>query len=882
MFVLKSDLFFTSLRKLYMIHSISSSTWPALIIIVLFSISALNSSAQSGFCDISDPFCTDDVMVFPAGVNTGDAEAGPDYGCLISQHNPAWYHMRIAVAGSINIEISSTPSEDIDFICWGPFTDPHTPCSGQLTAAKIVDCSYSSLSVEYCDITGATVGEYYILMITNFSNDPCAITFSKISGDGETDCNIVPGAASNNSPICEGETLELYAEPVNNATYSWTGPNGFTSNLQNPIINNAQLSNAGTYHLIVTLNGNSSNPYPTDAIINALPVATFNTNTTCSGEETIFTDLSTCSTPATPIIGWNWDFGDGNTSSLQNPTHIYPISGDLIYNVKLIVTTSGGCIDSITSPVQVFGKPIANFSYTFIDGIPCLGSGIQFTDLSSTNDGNIESWNWDFGDGNNSIDQNPSHTYASVGSFTVSLTIENTAGCDSIIQQEISVYPSPAIGFSYNDVCYGLATQFIDDSFINVPATASWLYDFDDGSTSDLSNPIHTFTNAGDYNVEFSIIDTNGCSNSVSQLVPVFESAVAAFTFDTVCQFFETNFIDESAPSTAINSWNWDFGDTESSILQSPTHIYDTSGFYEVTLIIGNDNNCQDTLTHDIWVWQPPIANFLSSDTSCTSGLIFFNDSSYSLESNITSHMWNFPDGHVSHEPDTYFVFLTPETNYFVSLIVGDERGCMDTITESIYIESELQMSFIADTVCFGNQTTLAAYIVKPAEDSIVQYTWFYNDGGAQVTTPNDTVLYEFLSPGIFEVKLQATNIDGCQDVFRKNVKVRENPISDYSIQESFCHDSTTFSNTSIGNEGEINYWLWRFGDGDSLEVDSPNNPDNYHFYPPYYESYESSLVVIDEFGCSNQANQEVYHYPCVLVEFYNDTSWICENTTAV
>ena len=822
-------------------------------------------------------------MVFPAGVNAGTAEAGPDYGCLGSEPNPAWYHMLISDPGDLIIEMSSTPAKDIDFICWGPFTDPDTPCSGQLTASKTVDCSYAYGSdPEICNIPNTSTGQYYILLITNYSNDPCSISFSKIGGTGETDCNIVPGAASNNSPVCEGDDLELYAEPVANATYYWYGPAGFSSTLQNPIIPNCLLSNAGTYNLIVTLGGNSSTPYPTEASINANPTVSFNSTIACSGDITLFTDQSFCSTSTTPIISWFWDFGDGTSSNIQNPTHIYPISDNTIYDVKLIATTSGGCIDSITQNVEVLGNPVANFSYSYSNNTPCLGSTVNFLNTSTTNDGVIESYNWDFGDGTTSTEENPSHDFSLAGNYAVSLSVTNTGGCDSLLMQSVLINSIPTINFSFTEVCLGLETQFYDTNFINVGSTESWLYNFDDGATSEQSNPIHSYTIAGDYLVNFSIIDTNGCTNDITHSVEVFESPQAGFSFDTVCQYLPTHFIDESTPQGATDSWAWDFGDSEFSILQNPNHTYTHSGYYSVSLIVSSDNNCHDTIDREVWIYEPPVANYHYSDTACATGLLFFNDSSYSNETSISNYLWNFPDGHISNEPNTYFVFLETETSYDVSLEVTDTRGCQDTLIKSIYIQPDLLMSFNADTVCFGDRSTLSAYIVKPQNDSIIQYTWYFDDGGPQITTPNDTVSHIFLSSGIFEARLQATNVNNCTHIVRKNVKVRPNPIAEFSFQESYCTDSTTFIDESTSTEGDLIQWNWSYGDGETLEVNSPNNPNNYHFYPLLYQTYTASLQTINEFGCENIVYNDIVHYPCVLIEFYNDTSWICNNTMAV
>ena len=151
-------------------------------------------SRENNMCEFADPFCTDNGMYeFPAGVNAGSGETGPDYDCLYTQPNPAWYYMRIGDAGAMDIHMYSTPQVDIDFCCWGPFDDPTSPCPYGLTEDKVVSCSYSTSWTEHCLIPAtAQTGEYYILVITNYSNQTCNINFSMVEGNGSTDCGILP------------------------------------------------------------------------------------------------------------------------------------------------------------------------------------------------------------------------------------------------------------------------------------------------------------------------------------------------------------------------------------------------------------------------------------------------------------------------------------------------------------------------------------------------------------------------------------------------------------------------------------------------------------------------------------------------------------------
>ena len=173
-----------------------------LFYIVLF-VSITNIAFTQGTCNTALPFCTGTNYTFPASTNT-PPPTGANFGCLGSQPNPAFYYMEIDNPGNMTINIQgingppgTTPipgwggnTNDIDFICWGPFTNPATMCN-QLTGANIEDCSYSSTWNEFCQINGASTGDYYVLLITNYSNSACNITFSQTGGNATTNCCIL-------------------------------------------------------------------------------------------------------------------------------------------------------------------------------------------------------------------------------------------------------------------------------------------------------------------------------------------------------------------------------------------------------------------------------------------------------------------------------------------------------------------------------------------------------------------------------------------------------------------------------------------------------------------------------------------------------------------
>ena len=158
-----------------------------LLLVFILSIT-LKMQAQGTLCNLATPFCAgSNAFSYPAGVNAGTGQHGPNYGCLGSTPDPAWYYMQVDLSGNIEFEIHTTPKRDVDYICWGPFTSYTLPCVAQLTGDSYshgshhspgpggnyptfntVDCSYDPSWEEWCYIPNAVAGNYYILLITNY------------------------------------------------------------------------------------------------------------------------------------------------------------------------------------------------------------------------------------------------------------------------------------------------------------------------------------------------------------------------------------------------------------------------------------------------------------------------------------------------------------------------------------------------------------------------------------------------------------------------------------------------------------------------------------------------------------------------------------------
>ena len=231
-----------------------------------------------------------------------------------------------------------------------------------------------------------------------------------------------------------------------------------------------------------------------------------------------FTDSST-SSPDT-IVSWSWDFGDGGSSSDQNPSHTFMDDG--VYTVRLTVTDDDGSTDYIEHSVTVNDlAPTAGFSD---NGPQDEGSVVSFTDASTSYPDPIVSWSWDFGDGGSSSDQNPSHTFMDDGVYTVRLTVTDEDGSTDTVSHDVTVSdlgPTAAFDWSPKPQDEGSAVSFTDSSSSYPDTIVSWSWDFAGLGTSTAKNPSFTFMDDGVYTVRLTVTDEDGSTDTVIHDVAV-------------------------------------------------------------------------------------------------------------------------------------------------------------------------------------------------------------------------------------------------------------------------------------------------------------------------------------------------------------------------
>lgn len=389
----------------------------------------------------------------------------------------------------------------------------------------------------------------------------------------------------------------------------------------------------------------------------------FNTNPTagCAPLNVQFTNFSLGSTT------YYWNFGDGQVSNAQSPSHVYNGSGN--YTAQLIA--SNGCAwDTSDISITVYPKP--NVSFNVQQSALCTNENFIFNNTSQQ----LSNVVWSFGDGTGSTLYNPTHDYLTAGTYTVSLIGTSALnGCQDTAYQTVNVIQGPDL--QYDEYVFeGCLPQTIQFNELSNTATSA-VWNFDDGTQGIGPSVTHTFTSAGTFSPVVIAQNTFGCSDTATFTVVVHPNPIASFQLSDVATCNLPVYISTNNLSQGAVSYNWDFDNGSTSVLNAPQITYVQSGIYEVSLIAFNQFGCSDTAYENVNVLPRPVADFVPDITSgCEDLTVNFTNTS----SGATNYMWYFGDstsvqavspGHTYYEPGTYSV----------SLVAYNDFGCTDTIT---------------------------------------------------------------------------------------------------------------------------------------------------------------------------------------------------------
>ncbi|MFT6717044.1 MAG: gliding motility-associated-like protein, partial [Saprospiraceae bacterium] len=519
---------------------------------------------------------------------------------------------------------------------------------------------------------------------------------------------------------------------------------------------------------------------------------------------------STMLAPET-ITNYAWDFGDGNTSSNINNTHLYNIAGT--YNLTLSLTGSNGCINSATTPYVVYPKPVAAFSTnTACEGLATLFNGGISTVAAPSN---IANQIWAYGDGSQAVAIDPSYTYGSQGTYTAQLIVLTDQSCRDTTTNTVTVFPTPIAVAAIDNFCvYDSLAFFSNASSIVAPGViAGYTWDFGDGTNSGLNNPKHLYGTAGVYNVSLTATSTDGCTNEITSMAEAYPIPTPLFTFSDVCRYDAVAFdaTTSNISSGAITDYTWSFGDGRNGTSANTTNLYALEGTYNVELIVNSNNNCKDTVSEDVTIFPVPVAAFVFND-ECLGEAINFSSATTSIPNPgvIANYSWSFGDGNTSTSTNPPHLYGAA-ASYAVRLSVSSTDGCINEIITTATTHPKPIAAFTFNDRCTYDLFTFDATISSVANGgTVANYAWRFGDGntGSGVTASN---LYSV--DGTYNVELITTSDNNCLDTTQSIATVFPVPTAEFSFLNQCLNLPISFyaGSSAVNNPDSIVTYTWDF-----------------------------------------------------------------------
>jgi len=684
-----------------------------------------------------------------------------------------------------------------------------------------------------------------------------------------------------NQAVNFSQTSTISAVPVPGSisSYTWNfGDNTFT-NTANPGAH--YYTTAGNYTVVFGATSNMNCISSVSHTLTVYPAASsdFTVSNFCLGDVSVFT--STSSVSSGTIFAYNWDFGDGGTGSNPVKTHVYATSGT--FPVSFSVTTNNECYTVVNKTVTIYPLPVTSF--TVNNG--CLYSPSAFAETSSVSVGSIASYSWNFGDGNSSTNQSPNYTYTLFGTYVPTLTVGSNQGCLGSAVNTLVIHPLPSIAFSPPSICKGPAIQFTNTSSIPLGSITSYTWDFADGSPlSTLVNPVHTYTQANNYNILLTAMSNQGCVKTGTNVMQVYPLPQATVTpiFNACINdpaYINTNM---SITSGSIGSYSLTYGDGGFTVVPGPVsfstalniHPYTAYNTYTLTLTVASDKGCRTTVTDTIRVYPKPFADFTSNNVCHGQNVTFNNLSNIPSPQtySIQQHLWQFNDGsasptstianplHLFPGSNTYTVYNVGLTVYSFpeAQNLSSTLTCSASIVKTVTIFPTPGASFTNNNACFGSVTNFSN-TTNPT--GISGWSWYFqnlSNLSSIAQHPNTT----YGAAGLYTVHLIALNNFGCRDTMKKVVQVYNNPVASF-IADSVClYSNTSFTNTSNHGSGSSSQYTWNVVGGNNFSFNA--TPPAHLFTPS--GSHLVTLTAISNLGCTGAFTSAVIVHAPPVVKF--------------
>lgn len=482
--------------------------------------------------------------------------------------------------------------------------------------------------------------------------------------------------------ICAGNNITLQNTSGYEVEYLWN-----TGETSGTIV----IENSGEYSLIA----NSAGCQLFDTIaVNIIGIApTIQLAETIVCEESSV-ELHAGNVSQSTVSEWNWNIDNNFAGNEATVTYNFADAG--WHSIEIYAQSTEGCNSILSDSIYVHPRPDVYYTASQL----CNNLPVVLNDNSNSENGNIISRTWTV---NSSEFTTTSVSYDATGldvlNFT--LSVEDETGCVSEQNFTQVLQIAPLVNYQYENTCQGELTQFIID-LENSPNTniLSYLWNFGDNTTSNLTNPLHYYSIPNDYSVSVTVVTGNGCSDTHEETVRIVNPPVVNFAHTSACVDIPVEFSDQTAVSNGdeIIYRFWQIAGTEYT---GPvvTHTFDTGGSYVIGLVIETESGCEVIKEWEFTIHEHPVASFsFSPETGAAPiEMTFTNESP-----DISSTLWIFENEYYDDDDNSTHVFTTNGV-HDVMLITTDINGCSDSLKKSILIAPSNPDLFLEEIVISEN-----------------------------------------------------------------------------------------------------------------------------------------------------------------------------------
>jgi PKD repeat protein len=685
-------------------------------------------------------------------------------------------------------------------------------------------------------------------------------------------------------------------------SYIWDFGDGNMTTATTPIITHYYTTH-GNYSIVLVVSDNSGYADSTTKILTVAPhppsAGFSHTPDFPKVGETVSFNASQSYDIDGSIVSYNWDFGDGNSTATLIPiiNHTYASYGN--YTARLTVIDHDGLSDSKTYTVRIRDYPAVSFTIT--PDILALNETVVFDASSSSPNGGAIVWYvWDFGDGSQVNVTGPAttHSYVTLGNFTVTLTVSDSEGLSNTMSKTIHVSQRPEASFTYAPLSPYTGEIVAFNASMSKPNSGvltgyTWI--FGDGNTTSTANPTitHIYGTSGNYTVTLTVQNSEGLTGSTTKNVTVQNlPPIAAFTFYPTTQATNRpvtfNASGSYDPDGSIANYTWTFGDGNITVasVATITHVYSTVGNYTVTLQVKDSQGLSNSTSRIVQICFAPLANFTYSPAGPSDHqLVTFNASeSYDLDGYITSYIWDFGDGITGNTTSSTanHTYLSGG-DYQVRLVIFDNKGLDGEYDTTVHVKGApfAQFTWVPSYPIVGDSVTFNASSSSPNGGTIVTYAWNFGDG-VQLNTTNPLTSHVYGTYGNYTVTLTVVNSDQLSNSLSNVTRIRNYPTASFVYAPSpiIRRSPAAFdASASDPRGGMILNYTWNFGDGN---VTVTSNPVTQHAFDNA-GMYQVKLTVYDSEGLTGLLSKTVVVVqasPVVMFTHAPDNPLVGQQTT--